>query len=179
MTEMAVETRQRRLVQIREQQSVPIGPEHEVLCRSDVSAGRELGVARVEQRVCKPCEVRTGRAGTQFVNSQRGIKELGQHDVLLSGGKHVMIMRSHREVRASHLLWWKSATSDSSSQLGVTIRSALNRPFEDWARLLGDTVVVTPLLDRLLHHGHLLKFEGKSWRLKEAAARLAKQPKGP
>jgi DNA replication protein DnaC len=49
-----------------------------------------------------------------------------------------------------------------------------NRPFEDWARLLGDVVVVTPLLDRLMHHGHLLKFEGKSWRLKEAAARVAK-----
>ena len=38
-----------------------------------------------------------------------------------------------------------------------------------------DVVVVTPLLDRLMHHGHLLKFEGKSWRLKESAARLAKQ----
>ncbi len=49
-----------------------------------------------------------------------------------------------------------------------------NRPIEDWAKLLGDVVVVTPLLDRLMHHGHLLKFEGKSWRLKEAAARLAK-----
>lgn len=48
-----------------------------------------------------------------------------------------------------------------------------NRPIEDWARLLGDVVVVTPLLDRLMHHGHLLKFEGKSWRLKEAAARVA------
>ena len=48
-----------------------------------------------------------------------------------------------------------------------------NRPIEDWGRLLGDTVVVTPLLDRLMHHGHLLKFEGKSWRLKEAAARVA------
>ena len=48
-----------------------------------------------------------------------------------------------------------------------------NRPIEDWAHLLGDTVVVTPLLDRLMHHGHLLKFEGKSWRLKEAAARVA------
>ena len=46
-----------------------------------------------------------------------------------------------------------------------------NRPLEDWARLLGDVVVVAPLLDRLMHHGHLLKFEGKSWRLKEAAAR--------
>jgi DNA replication protein DnaC len=50
-----------------------------------------------------------------------------------------------------------------------------NRPFEDWAKLLGDVVVVTPLLDRLMHHGHLLKFEGKSWRLKEAAARIAKR----
>jgi DNA replication protein DnaC len=50
-----------------------------------------------------------------------------------------------------------------------------NRPLEDWGKLLGDTVVVTPLLDRLLHHGHLLKFEGKSWRLKEAAARVAKR----
>ena len=50
-----------------------------------------------------------------------------------------------------------------------------NRPLEDWTRLLGDVVVVTPLLDRLLHHGHLLKFEGKSWRLKEAAARAAKR----
>ena len=46
-----------------------------------------------------------------------------------------------------------------------------NRPFDDWSKLLGDVVVVTPLLDRLLHHGHLLKFDGKSWRLQEAAAR--------
>ena len=48
-----------------------------------------------------------------------------------------------------------------------------NRPLEDWGKLLGDVVLVAPLLDRLMHHGHLLKFEGKSWRLKEAAARVA------
>jgi len=51
-----------------------------------------------------------------------------------------------------------------------------NRPLDDWPKLLGDAVVVTPLLDRLMHHGHLLKFEGKSWRLKEAASRIAKDP---
>lgn len=50
-----------------------------------------------------------------------------------------------------------------------------NRPIEDWGRLLGDVVIVTPLLDRLMHHGHLLKFEGKSWRLREAAARVARR----
>jgi DNA replication protein DnaC len=50
-----------------------------------------------------------------------------------------------------------------------------NRPLDDWGKLLGDVVVVTPLLDRLMHHAHLLKFEGKSWRLKEAATRVAKR----
>lgn len=53
-----------------------------------------------------------------------------------------------------------------------------NRPFDDWGKLLGDVVVVTPLLDRLMHHGHLLKFDGKSWRLKEAAARNVSQGHG-
>lgn len=50
-----------------------------------------------------------------------------------------------------------------------------NRSLEDWAKLLGDAVIAGPLLDRLMHHGHLLKFDGKSWRLKEAAARVAKR----
>lgn len=49
-----------------------------------------------------------------------------------------------------------------------------NRDIDDWTKLLGDAVIVTPLLDRLMHHGHLLKFVGKSWRLKESAERLAK-----
>ncbi len=33
------------------------------------------------------------------------------------------------------------------------------------------------MLDRLLHRGHLLKFEGRSYRLKEAAVRLAGKQK--
>jgi len=49
-----------------------------------------------------------------------------------------------------------------------------NREIDDWAKLLGDAVIVAPLLDRLMHHGHLLKFVGKSWRLKESVERLAK-----
>jgi DNA replication protein DnaC len=62
----------------------------------------------------------------------------------------------------------------SRYEKGSTIITS-NRVIEDWAKLLGDVVVVTPLLDRLMHHGHLLKFEGKSWRLKEAAARVVRR----
>ena len=62
----------------------------------------------------------------------------------------------------------------SRYEKGSTMISS-NRVIDDWAKLLGDVVVVTPLLDRLMHHGHLLKFEGKSWRLREAASRLARR----
>jgi len=41
-----------------------------------------------------------------------------------------------------------------------------NRPVEDWGKLLGDAAAVTAMLDRLLHHGHLLKCGSRSWRTK-------------
>ena len=50
-----------------------------------------------------------------------------------------------------------------------------NRIIDDWGKCLGDNAVSSAILDRLLHHGNLLKFEGKSYRLKEAALKLAKK----
>jgi DNA replication protein DnaC len=41
-----------------------------------------------------------------------------------------------------------------------------NRPVEDWGKLLGDTAAVSAMLDRLLHHGHVLKCGPRSWRTK-------------
>jgi DNA replication protein DnaC len=45
-----------------------------------------------------------------------------------------------------------------------------NRPVEDWGKLLGDVAAVTAMLDRLLHHGHVLKCGPRSWRTKTAVA---------
>jgi DNA replication protein DnaC len=45
-----------------------------------------------------------------------------------------------------------------------------NRPVEDWGKLLGDVAAVTAMLDRILHHGHVLKCGPKSWRTKAAAS---------
>jgi len=44
-----------------------------------------------------------------------------------------------------------------------------NRPVEDWGKLLGDTAAVTALLDRLMHHAHVLKCGPRSWRTKTHA----------
>ena len=48
-----------------------------------------------------------------------------------------------------------------------------NRVVQDWGKYLGDATMATTILDRLMHRAVMLEFEGKSYRLKEAAARIA------
>jgi DNA replication protein DnaC len=48
-----------------------------------------------------------------------------------------------------------------------------NRVIEDWGAYLGDATTASTILDRLMHRCRLLQFAGKSYRLKEAAQRLA------
>ncbi|MEO6959579.1 MAG: IS21-like element helper ATPase IstB [Burkholderiaceae bacterium] len=49
-----------------------------------------------------------------------------------------------------------------------------NRVVQDWGKYLGEATMSATILDRLMHRCALLEFEGKSYRLKEAAARLAR-----
>jgi DNA replication protein DnaC len=48
-----------------------------------------------------------------------------------------------------------------------------NRPVEDWGKLLSDVAAVTAMLDRILHHGHVLKCGPRSWRTKTATTNAA------
>jgi len=42
-----------------------------------------------------------------------------------------------------------------------------NKGFAEWGEVLGDTVLATAILDRLLHHSHVLNIRGESYRLRE------------
>ncbi len=79
------------------------------------------------------------------------IDDFGMRKLPASAGEDLLEIVMRRYDRASTLL-----TS--------------NRPVEDWGKLLGDTAAVGSMLDRLLHHGHVLKCGPKSWRTKTAAA---------
>lgn len=46
-----------------------------------------------------------------------------------------------------------------------------NRPLEDWGKLLGDVPSATAILDRFLHHAEILSITGRSYRLKDRAAK--------
>ena len=51
-----------------------------------------------------------------------------------------------------------------------------NRVVQDWGKYLGDATMGTTILDRLMHRTAMLEIEGKSYRLKEAVARIAQVP---
>src|SRR6516164_7599734 len=75
------------------------------------------------------------------------IDDLGMRKLPLTAAEELLEVVMRRYERASTLL-----TS--------------NRPVEDWGKLLGDAAAVSAMLDRLLHHGHVLKCGPRSWRTK-------------
>jgi hypothetical protein len=42
-----------------------------------------------------------------------------------------------------------------------------NRAVGEWGGVFGDAVVATAILDRLLHHSHVITIRGDSYRLRE------------
>ena len=42
-----------------------------------------------------------------------------------------------------------------------------NKGFEEWGATLGDEVMAAALIDRLLHHCHIVNIHGNSYRMRE------------
>jgi DNA replication protein DnaC len=54
-----------------------------------------------------------------------------------------------------------------------------NKGFEEWGEIFGDEVMAAALIDRLLHHCHIVNIRGNSYRMRqhrELAARLTPTP---
>jgi DNA replication protein DnaC len=47
-----------------------------------------------------------------------------------------------------------------------------NRNFEDWGAILGDKVMASAIIDRIVHHAHILRFAGESYRIKDFLTHL-------
>ena len=50
---------------------------------------------------------------------------------------------------------------------GIIIILMSKKGFADWGEIMGDTVIATAILDRLLHHSHVINIRGESYRLKD------------
>ncbi len=71
------------------------------------------------------------------------------------------------EPHATHLFFALVSRRYERGSLLVTS----NRSVSEWGTVLNDQVVATAILDRLLHHSHVLSMNGESYRLKQSRAR--------
>ena len=67
------------------------------------------------------------------------------------------------EPQAAHLFF--QLVSRRYERGSILITS--NRSVGEWGEVFGDAVVATAILDRLLHHSHVLTITGESFRLRE------------
>ena len=67
------------------------------------------------------------------------------------------------EAHAAHLFF--QLVSRRYERGSILITS--NRSVGEWGEVFGDAVVATAILDRLLHHSHVLTITGESYRLRE------------
>jgi DNA replication protein DnaC len=42
-----------------------------------------------------------------------------------------------------------------------------NKSFGEWGEMMGDSIIATAMLDRLLHHSRIFNLKGENYRLKE------------
>ena len=54
--------------------------------------------------------------------------------------------------------------SESYEKVSLIVTS--NKSFESWAEMMGDSIMTTALLDRLLHHARVFNLDGESYRIK-------------
>lgn len=54
--------------------------------------------------------------------------------------------------------------SETYEHVSLIITS--NKSFDAWAEMMGDSIMTTALLDRLLHHARIFNLDGKSYRIK-------------
>ena len=54
--------------------------------------------------------------------------------------------------------------SEMYEKLSIIVTS--NKSFDSWAEMMGDSVMTTALLDRLLHHARVFTMDGESYRIK-------------
>jgi len=97
---------------------------------------------------------KTGRARSHFKSSLVVVDEVGYTPVT-------------RE--ECHLFYRFVATRYEKSSTVITS----NKAFNDWAELFHDPIIVTAILDRLLHHSVVVNIKGHSFRLRGKMASLS------
>jgi len=98
----------------------------------------------------------------------RFLRELARCDLLILDELGFVPLHRH----AAEFLFTVVADCYEERTVAVTT----NLEFGQWNTVLGDNRLTAALIDRLVHHAHILAFSGESYRLRHAPSQLGDKP---
>jgi len=111
-------------------------------------------------------------ANLDFLRCAENVLFLGPSGI---GKTHLFIALGYEAVKAGYNVLFLT-TQELTSQLYASLADATfqrelerlgkyhtsNRPFQEWSGVFYDAVIVTAILDRILHHAHIFNMKGDS-----------------
>ena len=127
-----------------------------------------LGVALGRSAVASGYSVRFTSATALMTALMKGRQEGRLEERLIHYGKPKLLIVDELGYlpfakEAAHLFFQLISRRYERGSILITS----NRAVSEWGEVFGDGVVATAILDRLLHHSHILTIRGDSYRLKE------------
>jgi DNA replication protein DnaC len=92
------------------------------------------------------------------------LETLGRLDLLIIDELGYMPIDTHR----SNLFFQVVSRRYEKGAIILTT----NKPFDRWGEMFGDDVIASAILDRLLHHSHIIAINGPSYRIKDKLKKL-------
>ena len=103
-------------------------------------------------------------AATVSHNLGTMLETLGRLDLLIIDELGYMPVDTHR----SNLFFQVVSRRYEKGAIILTT----NKPFDRWGEMFGDDVIASAILDRLLHHSHIIAINGPSYRIKDKLKKL-------
>jgi len=103
-------------------------------------------------------------AATVSHNLGTMLETLGRLDLLIIDELGYMPVDTHR----SNLFFQVVSRRYEKGAIILTT----NKPFDRWGEMFGDDVIASAILDRLLHHSHIIAINGPGYRIKDKLKKL-------
>ena len=142
----------------------------DLICYGNVGCGKTHLATALTYQACQQNIRARFTTAADLIMELRKAKNEGHLDKALNNYKKFQLLTIDElgylpiDPEGARLLFQVIANTYEKSSLIITT----NIPFSKWGTIFGDDNIAAAIIDRLIHHGRLLRHQGKSWRVTHA-----------
>ena len=142
----------------------------DLICYGNVGCGKTHLATALTYQACQQNTRARFTTAADLIMELRKAKNEGHLDKALNNYKKFQLLTIDEvgylpiDPEGARLLFQVISNTYEKTSLIITT----NIPFSKWGTIFGDDNIAAAIIDRLIHHGRLLRHQGKSWRVTHA-----------